>query len=154
MDNFTEKKAANMLLKRGVKVQVATPLFLRILGKKTMELEIKAPLTEDFLDIAVMYLEMNIENTGEMTLNEAFTLYIQHGKKMSEIIARCVRKKGFPTKWLSNLLRKSLTQEELSYLFHLVIIYGGIEDFIGTIRLAEATRITKPMSLSPAEETS
>lgn len=154
MDILTEKRAANLLLQRGVKVQVATPLFFRIFGKKKVELEVKAPTTEDFAKIALLFLEMNIENTGEMDLKEAFGLFAMHHKKMSEIIALCVERKGWSKVRIAKMLRKSLTQEELSYLFHLVIVYGGIEDFINTIRLAEATRITRAMNLSPTEETS
>lgn len=153
MDIATEKKAANILLQRGVKVQVATPLFFGLFGTKKQELEIKAPTTEKFLEIALLFLDMNIKNTGEMDLREAFELLIKHGEKMSEIVALCVSD-AKDIKSLAKTLRKSLTQQELSYLFHLVIAYGGIEDFINTIRLAEATRITKPMSLSPTEEMS
>lgn len=152
--NTAEIKAANLLLARGVKVQVATPFFLRVFGKKSIQIEVKAPSTREFIKIAHTFLEMNIKNTGEMDLAEAFTLVSLHGKKMSEIIARSVSNRKIPIPWLASILRRSLTQQELSYLFHLVIVYGGIEDFINTIRLAEATRITKPMNLSPAEEMS
>lgn len=153
MNHSTEKKTANLLLERGVIVHVTTPLFLWF-GKKKTEIVIKAPTTEKFLEIALLFLEMNIQNTGEMELKEAFELFVKHGEKMSEIIALCVSSGGDKIPNLAKVLRRSLTQQEMSYLFHLVIAYGGIEDFINTIRLAEATRITKPMNLSPAEETS
>lgn len=149
----TEKKAANLLLQRGVKVQVAAPLFLKWFGKKNINVVIKQPLTKTLLRIARKYLEMGISNTGEMDLTEAFTLYAQHCNKMSEIIALSASGSWY-YKFLAYLLRGSLTQQEMSYLYHIIIVYGGIEDFINTIRSAEATRITKPMNLSPEEKTS
>lgn len=88
-----------------------------------------------------------------MALKEAFELVKKHGVKMSHMVALGVHT-VVPKRILAWLLRRQLTQHEISYLFHLIIVYGGIEDFINTIRLAEATRITKPMNLSPAEEMS
>lgn len=149
----TEQRAANILLQRGVMVQVATPLLFRWLGKK-ISLKITAPSTREFINIAHEFLAMGIKNTGEMELSEAFSFVSLHGKKMSKIIARSVADRRLPIGWTAYILRHSLTQQEMSYLFQLIIAYGGVEDFINTIRLMAATRITKPMNLSPAEKMS
>lgn len=151
--NATEKRAADLLTERGVKVQVAAPLFFRIFGRRTISMEVTAPKVKTLLKIARIYLSMGISNTGDMTVKEAFGLYANHAKDMSRIVAMCI-----PGIWSHRfrawVMRRSMTEKEISYLFHLIILYGGIEDFINTIRLTEATRITKPMNLSPEEKMS
>jgi len=157
MDTATEHKAANILLKRGVKVPVTAPLFFRLLGKKTIDVVVKAPTSDTLLVIAEKYLSMRIEQTKDLTLPESFALLKNHSKTMTEIIAITIldqKRNFFKIRFFTWLLSKRLTQEELNYLFHLIVIYGGVEDFINTIRLMEAVRITKPMNLSPEEKTS
>ncbi len=147
-----EKKTANILMQRGVAVPVAAPLFFRLFGKKKIELVVRAPDVRTSLKVAYRYLQLGIENTGEMSLPEAFMLLKAHGKSITQIIALCISPTWFrPLSWL---LMRRLTHQEQSYLFQLIILYGGIEDFINTIRSIEATRITKPMNLSPNEPTS
>ncbi len=104
------------------------------------------------LRVADLYLDMGIENTGEMAMPEAFALVKDHGKNMSRCVALCVNERWYRP--LARLLLKKLTAAEINYLFTLVILYGGVEDFINTIRSIEETRITKPMNLSPNEQTS
>lgn len=152
IENQTEKRAANLLLQRGVKVQVAAPLFFRMFGKKTFSFIIKPPTPRMLLKIADKYLEMEIKS-DDMTLNDAFLIYVKHSRKSSEIVALC--SSGIlHYKIIAWLLRRGITEAQISYLYFLIIAYGGIEDFINTIRLAGATRITKPMNLSPEEKTS
>lgn len=152
-DKATELRAADFLLQRGVKVQVAAPLFFRLFGRRKITMYAQALTPTRHLKITRKYLQMGIENTGDMTLKEAFTLYLHHGKKMSEVVAISIP--GiWPYKFRAWVLRNNVKEKELSYLFHLIIAYGGIEDFINSIRLLEATRITKPMNLSPEEKMS
>ena len=76
---------------------------------------------------------------------------------MTDIIAIAILndpKKMWMYKIFSRFLSTSLQQEEINYLFHLLVIYGGVEDFINTIRLMETMKITKPMNLSPEEKMS
>lgn len=152
-----EKRAAKVLLKRGVKVEILAPLFLRIFGKKTISLQITSPTANTLILIAEKYLSMNIEKTEDLSIPEAFSILKNHSQSMTDIIAISILndyKKMWMRKLLSRFLGSRLKQEEINYLFHLIIVYGGVEDFISTIRLMEATRITKPMNLSPEEKTS
>src|SRR5690554_507475 len=157
MNQNVEKRAANMLLERGVKVPVTAPLFLRIFGKKTVSLTITAPTIATLTKIAGKYLELNIKNIQELTLPESFELLEKHSKAMSIIIATIILNRRH-TYWLAKplayFLRGRVPMNQLAYLFQLVILYGGIEDFINTIRLTEATRITMPMNLSQQQKTS
>lgn len=152
-----EKKAANILLKRGVKVQILAPLFFRVFGKKKIDIVVKAPTTDTLIVIAEQYLSMRIENTKDLNLPESFDLLKKHSKTMTKIIATTIldqKRNWFLVRYWTWLLSKKLTQEETNYLFHLIIVYGGVEDFISTIRLMETVRITKPMNLSPTEKMS
>ena len=149
----TELNAANLILQRGVKVQVAAPLFFRIFGRSAIVMEVKALTIKNHVRGSRKFLEMGIQNTGDMSLKEAYTIYSFHAKKMSEIVALSIP--GiWPYQFRAKVLRDNLTDKELSYLYHLIVIHGGIQDFLNTIRLIEATRITKPMNLSPEEKMS
>lgn len=153
----TEKRAAGLLLKRGVKVQILAPLFFRLFRKKTIDLTITAPTTNTLLKIAHTYLSMGIGKTDELTVPEAFSILKNHSKGMTDIIAICILnspKKMWLKGILSRLLANRLTQDHINYLFHLIVVYGGVEGFINTIRLVETTMITKPMNLSPEEKMS
>ena len=156
-DQATEHRAAKILLKRGVNVQVTAPLFLRLFGKKEIKLTISAPSIYTLTLIAEKYLSLRINETEDLNISTAFELLNLHSRAMSEIIAISIlnsSKKMWRKRFLARFLEKKLTAEELSYLFHLIVAYGGIEDFINTIRLMESIRITKPMNLSPEEKTS
>lgn len=153
----TEKRAANLLLKKGVKVSITAPLFLRLLGKKNIELVITAPTIHTLLLISDKFLSMRINTKNEFTITEAFAIYKFYGKTMAEIVAIAILnspKKMWRMKFLAKHLIKTLKPKELNYLFTLIIANGGIEDFINTIRLTETMRITKPMNLSPEEKMS
>ncbi len=152
----TEQRAASLLLKKGVKVSITAPLFLRLLGKKKIDLVIKAPTIYTLLLISEKFLSMRIPNQ-ELSISEAFALYRFHGKTMTEIVAMAIlndKKKMWRKRFLAKHLIKQLKPEELTYLFTLIIAYGGIEDFISTIRLMEQMKITRPMNLSPEEKMS
>lgn len=152
----TEARAVNILLERGVKVPMPAPLFLRIFFKK-INLIIKAPTLATLSLIAGKYIQLGIKDTNDLTVIDGFELLKKHQKKMSEIIALTIlnnRYKYWLCKPLAYYLRGNLPANELMYIFQLIVLYGGVEDFINTIRLTEATRITMPMNLSPEEKTS
>lgn len=152
-----EKRAANLLLKRGVKVSVLAPLFFRLFRKKNVEFVITAPTAATLIEISDIFLSMRIEKMDGLTVTEGFNYLKNHSKSMTKIVAVSIinnpRKMWF-SKILTWFLSSRLTQEELSYLFHLIVVHGGIEDFINTIRLMEVMTITKPMNLSPEEKMS
>lgn len=153
----TEQKAAKILLKRGVKVPVTAPLFLRVFGKKVIVLEVKAPTTNMLLKIADKFLDMGLDQYDDVSLIDGVKLLKTHGRKVAEIIALCILNdpaKVWRHKWLAGFLNKKLRPDELLMLFQLILVQGGVQDFINTIRLIMETRITKPMNLSPKEKTS
>lgn len=157
MSKATEQRAAQILLKRGVPVSIEAPLLFRWLGCKSLKLKIHAPTTHTLLIIAEKYASLQIKEEQVLNVGQSFELLKNNGKKISEIIAVAVL--NSPTKlWrhkiLARFIERKLTPEEISHLFHLIVVYGGVEDFINTIRLVDSTRITKPMNLSPQEKMS
>lgn len=155
-ENFAkeaEKQVADLLLKRGVQVQITSPLFLFFRRKKTLLLSV--PTCETLLHIARAYLDMS-EVSQAMTLHDAVKVLAKDSQKLSYIVALAVQNKPFlfrKNRRLAKILHRTLTQEQLSYLFTLIMTQGGVEDFISTIRFIGQTRVTKPM-LSPEEKTS
>ena len=152
-----EERAANIILERGVNVPVTAPLFLRLFGKKKINLVVKALSIYSLKRVSIHYLKMQLKSTEDLTIAEGFEIIQLHDKAVSKIIAESI----LNSRWLKFLvpfvayqLRGGLQAKELFYLFQLVIVYGGIQDFINTIRLTEATRITAPMNLSQKETTS
>jgi antitoxin component of RelBE/YafQ-DinJ toxin-antitoxin module len=155
MDVNTEKRAANILLERGVKVSIKAPLFFRLFGKKQMRIVVKAPTLATLINIANESLSIELEET--INLKQATQVVSQHGKTMSRIVAHAVINgtvMPFRVRLLAWYLRKHVAVNELFYLYQLIMLYGGYEDFITIIRFTQATRITKPMNLSQDEKRS
>nr|DAO24316.1 MAG TPA: hypothetical protein [Bacteriophage sp.] len=146
-----EKQAAELLLKRGVKVPVTAPLLFRLFRKRIINLVVKSPTVLTYLKVAHKFLEMEVDPDRDIELKEAFEVYAKHGKKESEIIALCLLNNRFlywlhkPLAWW---LRSKITETESNYLYQLIVVYGGVQDFINTIRLIKTTRMTAPMNLS------
>ena len=146
-----EKQVPIMLLKRGVAVQIKAPFFFRLFGKKRMTLKLRLPTLHTLLCIAEEYLAVGVDADKELNLKEALEITLISGRMASRVVAMALINRSvllWLTGLLGRLLRKNLTAEELKHLYHLVVVYGGVEDFISTIRLVEKTRITKPTDLS------
>ena len=148
----TEFESANLLLKKGVRIQLLIPFLWLFKRKKSLVLT--APTLETLLKVARLYL--TIPPVGkEVSTTEAMDVMALHGKTVSLILAVTLRngKEGWRTRQLAKVLQKSLSAEEIFYLFQLVVIHGGVQDFIATIRYIGERRITAPM-LSHNEKTS
>lgn len=157
MDKETEKKAANILLERGVKVSIKAPLFFRLFGKKTINVVVKAPTLYTLIRIADESLTIDVELEKDIDLKNAISIVSLHGKTMSKIVALAVlnsRRKQWRVGLLATFLRKNIDVKELFYIYQLILLYGGYEDFINIIRFTQTTRITKPMNLSQEEKRS
>lgn len=148
----TEFESANLLLKKGVRIQLLIPFLWLFKRKKSLVLT--APTLETLLKVARLYL--TIPPVGkEVSTTEAMGVVALHGKTVSLILAVTLRngKEGWRTRQLAKVLQKSLSAEEIFYLFQLIVIHGGVQDFIATIRYIGERRITAPM-LSQNEKTS
>lgn len=151
-DTSAEKLSADLLLKKGIKIQLLMPFLGVFKRRKTFVLV--QPSLETLLKMARLYLK--IPPIGaEISTQKAMEILATHGKIISLILAVVLRngKEGFFTRQLAKHLQKSLSQEEILYLFQLVALQGGIQGFIATIRYIGEHRITAPM-LSQEAETS
>lgn len=145
-----EKLAPQMLLKRGVKVSVRAPLFLRIFGKKEIELTMYQPTSRTLLKIAHAYLDIAPVD-GDVKLTSLMKYYVKHSKSVHRVVSLGFLnhpRKMWRTKILAWYLSRTVSEQHFLYLFQILILHGGVEDFLNTIRLIEETRITKPMNLS------
>lgn len=149
-----EKLAPELLLKRGVRVAVPAPLFLRLLGKKEFQLILHHPTARTLLKIADEYLKMAAPE-GEVKLDDMVAHYRRHAKRVHKIVALgFFNRKAYGAGLLARYLRRKLTERQFLYLYQLLLLHGGVEDFLNTIRLIGRTRITRPMNLSQTEKTS
>lgn len=151
-----EKTVGDILLKRGVKLGVTAPLFLRFFGKKKVEFTVQSPTMRTLLQIAMISLDIQIDFEKEITLPKAQQLMAVYGKSVCKVIAIAIRN-GNP-KWmypfLTSRVKNSVSAIKILWLYKLIMVNGGYEDFITTIRFIEETRITKPMNLSQEKKRS
>ena len=153
----TEHQAAKMLLNKGVRVPIPMPLLFRLIGIKTWKLTVKAPTAYQLIRIAEYYLQMQVDPKSEINTQQAMKIYLQHGFKMAKITAVGLlnsRAKEWQINWLAHRLTKHLAADEMVWIFQLLILHSGVEDFITTIKSIGETRLTKPMNLSPEEKMS
>ncbi len=151
-----EKLAPELLLKRGVQVSIPAPLFFRWFGKKELQLTLFHPTSRTLLKIADEYLKMAVVE-DDVKLTDMVSHYQKNAKRVHKVVALGFlreSRKTWRVKLLAWYLRRNLTESHFLYLYQLLIIHGGVEDFLNTIRLIGKTRITKPMNLSQKKKTS
>lgn len=150
MNAQTEKQVANMLLERGVKVQIKAPLFFRIFGKKKRELVLKEPKLSTLVAICVESLDFDFNLEKDYNLKEAAEVVAVDGKRMARLLALGIfgEISNGRLNRLSKRLLADLSAKQLFYLYQLIMVHGGVQDFMNTIRYTLETRITKPMNLS------
>ncbi len=149
-----ERQATQMLLEKGVPVQIVAPFFLRIFGKKSLSFTLTLPTLYTLMQIADECLKIEQDVTAELNTHEAMKLLANDGKRVRKIVAMALLNSSkwlWLSGWLGKQLSKCLKSEDMLQLYQLIVLHGGLEDFLNTIRLIRQTRITKPMNLSPNE---
>lgn len=144
-----------MLLRKGVPVQIVAPFFLRIFRRKTIRFTLTFPTLYTLLRISREYLKITQECKAELTTQQAMQVMNTDGKRVAKIVAIALLNRSWLlwlSGWLGNRLSKRLRPEDVLQLYELVVVHGGLEDFLSTIRLIHQTRVTKPMNLSPNEK--
>lgn len=145
-----EKFAADTILQRGVKVLIPAPFFLRLVGKKTVSVKLSSPFEGTMHRVASYYLSTGItEDILEgITVEAALALHAKHGKAISKAVA-CAILNGYVsgylfTKPLAWYLRWNLTPIGLFNITTVLLIYGGISDFINTTKSVRKMTLTMP----------
>jgi hypothetical protein len=150
----TEKRAAEVLLDRGVSWPVQAPWFLRIFGKKKVRLSVRALKLGTLLELSLLYAEMGID--PEDMKNNPHELIRKHLKTVCRITALCilnseVKIKLF-TKPLARYIRWAFTGNMLFEVMFFIITYSAVKSFSNTIRLIGDLSMTAPKNLSPKDQ--
>lgn len=145
-----EQFAADTILQRGVKVKVPAPLLLKLVGKKTISLTITSPFEGTMHRVASYYLSTGIttDQLEGITAEAALELMAKHGKTISKAVAVAILN-GYVSGWLFTkllawYLRWNLTANQMFTFTTLIVIHGGVQDFIDTTKSVRKMMITQP----------
>lgn len=145
----TEFIATQTILHKGVRIPVRTPWFLRFF-KKTISLTITSPYEGTMHRIANYYLStgISIDELENITTEQALELQLKHGKAINKAIA-CAILNGYWsgilfTKPLAAYLRWNAKPQELFTMLSLLLLYGGVEDFMSTTKLVRTMKLSTP----------
>lgn len=145
-----EKFAADTLLQKGVQIKIRAPFLLRCFGKKTIGLTVTSPMEGTMHRVASYYLStgLTIDDLEDVTVEKALVLMTKHGKLISKAVAVAVLNGYYTgylfTKILARYLRWHCKSNELFLLVNILLLYGGVEDFINITKSVRAMKLTTP----------
>lgn len=145
-----ESHAADLLLRRGVRLQMRAPFFMRWLGKKTVSLTVRSPYEGTLARVAKYYLSTGITlaQLDDITHEQALVMMLQHGKAITKAVAV-----GWLNGWISGLLfvrplswymRWHCKPQEVLTIAMILLLYGGVSDFMSTTRSVRMMKVTTP----------
>jgi hypothetical protein len=147
-----EAHAADLLLKKGVRLKMRAPFFLRWLGKKTISITVTSPLEGTLARVAKYYLStgLKISQLENITHEEALALHLVHGKAIRKAVA-CAWLNGWVSGWLlvrplSWYMKWHAKPQEILTIAMIILLYGGVSDFMATTRSVRMMKITTPKS--------
>lgn len=148
-----EKRAAETLLGRGVAWPVPAPWWMRILGKKTLKITVKALYLGTNLEISRKYLSMSLT---EEKLKDIHKLVSDHTDDICIIAAMAMLNRKLPiklfSKGLAKYLKWHLTDNMLLEVMIFIVALSSLSSFSNTIRLIGDLKATSPKNLSPEEQ--
>lgn len=152
----TQRLAADTILDIGVPVKMRAPMFLRLLGKKTITLTIKQPFLGTCIRATRYYLLAQSNGIDAKTYTDALKVREKNAVYIAKAVATYIcrgRIRGFLftgiiAKWLIN----GVSEKTLLNITDAALT-SGIEDFMTTIRLTASMNMLTP-SLSPMEKRS
>jgi len=145
-----EKLAADTILQRGVKVKVPAPLLFRMVGVKHISLKLTSPFEGTLHRVASYYLSTGItlEEIEQATAEKALEIMAVHGKPLNKAVASAILNGYWAgklfTKPLAWYLRWHCRPLEIFALLSLVILHGGVADFMNTTRSVRLMKLTAP----------
>lgn len=148
-ENTVQAQAAETLLERGVRFSIPAPFFLRLFGKKAVNLTIYPPKMGTLIAFSGKYVAMGIDTKGLESgeVGEVTLLIAQHGKDITEAIAVAV----LNSKWKIRLFGRmagrwlmwKLTPQRMAELFMVITMMSGYKDFTTIIRFLPSTNMMK-----------
>ncbi|SMG35388.1 hypothetical protein [Sphingobacterium psychroaquaticum] len=151
--NRTELHATETLLQRGVRVKARAPLWLRLLGKKTITLTLRAPTGGAFLRMGEWFLrcQLSVDQLQEISVQDALLFQVRYSRCIYRALACLFLVDRRLTKLFlrpyANYLREAITPKEALALLQLSILQGGSEDFMIITRFLRAKMITAPKKM-------
>lgn len=153
--NTVELHATETILQRGVRVKVRAPLLLRIFGLKTVSLTLRVPTAGALSRMGRWYLmcQLPLEKLEGISLEEALLFKVKYGRFIYNALACLFLGNRMLTrlfmKPFSRWLMESMSAAEALTLLQLVILHGGLEDFMNTTRLIRGKMLTPPKKSGP-----
>lgn len=158
MKSNTEQLAAERIIESGVRVPIPAPLFLRLLGKKTIGLLIRQPYLGTLTHISQLTLKAGFDfsNIDKGEMEAVHKLIIEHTGTMCRIVSVTVLNSRLKIKlfgrWMAGWLKWKLKSRKLAEIIMTIILLSGVQDFTNSIRLIRSLKVTAPRNLSPAEQ--
>lgn len=151
-----EKRTADVLLQKGVKIKVRSPWFMRLFTK-TITLTVSSLFEGTIHRVARYYLATGItqEQLDNITIEQAFMLMKHHGRNFNKAVA-CAVLNGYVKGWLfvrplAWYLRWHSKPNEILALLNYILLYSGIEDFMNTTKLVRKMKLTQPKTGQKAQ---
>lgn len=146
-----EKQAADLILKKGVRLKLRAPFFFRWLGKKTIGITVTSPYEGTLHEVARHYLSTGLlmEDLEGITHEKGLAIMALHGPAMDKAVAAAWLN-GFWaiklfTRPLAWYMRWNAKPAEILTIVMLLILYGGLSDFMDTTRSIRMMKMTSPM---------
>lgn len=141
-----ELRAAQSLLKRGVRYNIPAPLFLQILGLRNIGITIKQLYAGTELKMAAILTARGITEQ-KLNTEEPGKFMLDHYNDILTLVAIATLNRKHITKpalWLRKYLLSQLSAWQLLELFTTIRQFSGTKSFTTITRLAIETRITAP----------
>lgn len=150
----TEEHAATILLDRGVAWKLPAPAILRLFGKRTIRITVKAIRLGQLLEMSRVYVSMNADPA--MLDENPHEFITANMYKTAKLAALCV----INTRWkqrlfagiLARFIMNRFTPDMLLEMMLFVINFSGISSFQNTIALFGTMKMTTPKEASPEDQ--
>lgn len=152
-----ERKAAETILERGVRVTLPAPRFLQMLGKKTVNATLRQPTLGTLHTVSSLALKagFSFEGIDKGDLDAAHQLINQHAATAAKIIAVVLLNSRLKIKLFAGiygwLLMDRINSRRLAEITVLIVTLSGVQDFTTTIRLIRTMTVTGARNLSPTD---
>lgn len=154
-----QRKAAETMLERGVRVPLPAPRFLRLFGKKTIGVVVHQPYLRTLFTASSFALSagFSLDKLEQGETDAALKLVNQHAKTIARIIAVYLLNGKWKNRLFSRLvgswLFSKLNNQKLLEISVAIILMSRYQDFTSSIRLHKQMSLTimMPKNLSPKE---
>ncbi|TZF81819.1 hypothetical protein FW774_17335 [Pedobacter sp. BS3] len=146
----TEIKAAETLLNQGQPIPIGAPWLFRLFGKKHLIVRVKQPSAGTMLRVTRLRLSMGVTDDflANITVDDALKLQVKHTGTVSKMTALLLlggKKRGWLFgRLLAKYLQEAMPFNAMLHIMQVVVLGGGIADFIDFIRLTRTMRLTEP----------